>query len=64
MKKAKDFRGQTTQELMTTLNDLRRDYFMMVNQNKFQNKLEKPHLLRVRKKEIARLMTVLNEKRG
>ncbi len=64
MKKAKDFRNQTNAELITTLSDLKRNYYTMVNQNKFQNKLEKPHLLRQTKKEIARLMTVLNEKRG
>lgn len=63
MRKAKDFRGQTSEELATELTDLRRNYFTMVNKNKFQSKLEKPHMLRHTKKEIARLMTVLNEKK-
>lgn len=63
MKKAKDFRDQSSEQLATELTDLRRNYFTLVNQNKFHNKLEKPHMLRQTKKEIARLMTVLNEKK-
>jgi large subunit ribosomal protein L29 len=60
--KAKDLRDQTTEELEATHSDCRRELYELVNALKHAKKVEKPHLIRQKKKDIARLLTVLNEK--
>lgn len=62
MKKAKDFRDQSLEELEATLRDMRKTQFDLINQRTQDKKLEKPHLIRQTKKEIARLLTVISEK--
>jgi large subunit ribosomal protein L29 len=62
MKKANDFRDQTLDELDATYRDLRKTLFQLVNELRHEKKLEKPHLIRQTKKEIARLLTIVSEK--
>lgn len=62
MKKASEFRDQSLEELEATHRDLRQKLFQLVNELRHEKKLEKPHLIRQTKKEIARLLTVINEK--
>jgi large subunit ribosomal protein L29 len=64
MQKAKDFRDQTIDELEALLSDMRKKLFELVNAVKFNKKAEKPHLISQTKKEIARLHTVITEKRA
>ena len=63
MKKAKEFRDQTVEELESAYGDYQKELFSMVNEHKQSKKLEKPHLLRTTRKNMARLLTVLNEKK-
>jgi len=63
MKKAKDLRDLTVEELEASLRDLRKDLFCLRNQKREENKLEQPHLLKTYRKDIARIHTVLQEKK-
>jgi large subunit ribosomal protein L29 len=62
MKKAKDFRDMSVEELESTYTDQCKELFQIRNQLKHDKKLEKPHTIKLVKKEIARLLTVLKEK--
>lgn len=63
MKKAKEFRDLSVDELEATGTDLRKEYFQLKNEFKMTQKIDKPHLIYQKRKEIARLLTVLHEKR-
>jgi large subunit ribosomal protein L29 len=62
MAKAKELREQTTEELKAIYQDLSKELFQMRNEIKVTRKIEKSHLMRSKKKERARVMTVLREK--
>ena len=62
MRKASDFRDLSNEELDATYADLLKETFMLRNEFRQAKKLEKPHVLKEKKKEIARLLTVKQEK--
>lgn len=62
MLKAKDLRDQSLEELQAAHRDCCKELFILVNQSKQEKKLEKPHLLSQKRKDIARLLTVIREK--
>ncbi len=64
MTKAKDYRDQTIEELEAACQDARKALFTLVNQQKQTKKSEKPHLVRQKRKDIARLLTVITEKQS
>lgn len=64
MSKASKFRDMAIVELDATLNDIRKEIFFMTNEMRKTKKNEKPHLIREKKKDIARLLTVKNEKQS
>lgn len=64
MKKAKEFRDQSLQELEANCRDARKELFVLVNEQKQNKKVEKTHLVRHKKREIAILLTVINEKKA
>ena len=57
----KELRGLSDQELQDKLDDLNKQ--LMELQFKRRSGAEKPHLFKVVKKDIARIFTVLNEKK-
>lgn len=61
--KAKDYRDQTIDELEAAYEDICGEIFKLKNEAKLTKKVEKPHLIRHKRKDIARLLTVMNEKR-
>lgn len=63
MKKAQDFRDQSLDELEANCRDARKELFILINEMKQTKKVEKPHLVRHKKREIALLLTVINEKK-
>lgn len=63
MKKAQEYRDQSLQELEAQYVDTRKELYNLVNEMKQTKKAEKPHLVRHKKREIALLLTVINEKR-
>ena len=59
--KAAELRNMTSAELETKLQELKRELFNLRFQNAI-NQLENPHQIAEVKHDIARVMTVLNEK--
>ena len=51
-------------ELELAVDDLNKELFALVNERKRTKKMEKPHLIRQKKKEKARLLTILREKQS
>lgn len=64
MSKASIFRDKTIPELEGALVDLNQEIYALVNEVKRSKKVEKPHLIHQKKKEKARLLTVLHEKQS
>lgn len=62
MYRAKDLRKQSNEELKEMCIQLSREIFDLVNELSITRKVEKPHLIRQKKKERARVLTVLQEK--
>ncbi|MES2122391.1 MAG: 50S ribosomal protein L29 [Chlamydiota bacterium] len=62
MVKAKDLRDQTVEELSLQHRDLSKELFLLRNEMKVTRKMEKPHLVRQKKKDRARVLTVMREK--
>lgn len=62
--KAQDYRNQSIQELEAQLKDEKRNLFDLVNNVRLTKTAEKPHLINAKRKDIARLLTVLREKNG
>jgi len=60
--KIKDLRGLPKEELQDKMNDLNKQ--LMGLQFKRKSGVEKPHLFKQIKKDIARILTVVNEKKG
>lgn len=63
MYKAKDLRDQSIEELEAIYDDSCKKLFMLINEMKSQKKREKPHEIKHARKDIARILTVLSEKR-
>ncbi len=60
--KARDLRALPNEELENKLRELERQ-LMELNFQKKTAKVEKPHLFKQIKKDIARILTILNERR-
>lgn len=63
MYKAKDLRDQSLDELEAIYDESCRKLFQLVNEAKSQKKREKPHEIKHARKDIARLLTVMTQKR-
>lgn len=62
MLKAQEIKDKSIDEIEALLDDARKELFELVNSAQFSKKFEKPHLKREKRKEIARLLTVLRSK--
>ena len=54
--------GQSVAELTAMCRDLEKEIFDLRNELALNRKLEKPHLLKTKRKEKARLLTILTQK--
>lgn len=63
MYKAKDLRDQSLEELEAIYEDSCKKLFELNSQFRSQKKREKPHEIKHARKDIARLLTVISEKR-
>ena len=61
MAKAKELRDQSQEELKALYQDLSKELFQLRNEMKVTRKMDKPHLIRSKKKDRARVMTILRE---
>lgn len=63
MAKAREYRDQSTQELEAAYEDIRKELFQLKNEVRRTKKVDKPHLFRQKKKDLARVLTIINEKK-
>ena len=61
MAKAKELREHSTEDLKVLYQDLSKELFQLRNEMKVTRKMDKPHLIRSKKKDRARVMTILRE---
>lgn len=64
MTKASNLRDMAVPELELALADTSKELYTLVNEMKRTKKSEKPHLIRLKKKERARLLTILQQKQS
>ena len=64
MLKAKELINQSVEELEAQYEDLCKEIFELMNEVKLATNLDKPHLIQEKKRDRARVLTVLREKRG
>ena len=64
MAKNNTINDQSVDELKVLYRDLSKEIFELNNELRMTRKLEKPHLLKAKKKDRARIMTVLRQKGG
>ncbi len=62
MLKAKDLVNQSVDELLSMVKNLDREIFVLRGELAVQRKLEKPHQLKAKRKDKARVLTVLTQK--
>jgi large subunit ribosomal protein L29 len=61
-KKKKEYKDQSVPELQAQVYDLEREIFQLRNELATQRKLEKPHLIRAKRRDKARILTLLTQK--
>lgn len=59
-----EIKDQSVEELKALYHDLSKEIFDMKNEISTTRKLEKPHLLRLKKRNRARVLTLLQQKGG
>ncbi|MDN3508743.1 MAG: 50S ribosomal protein L29 [Candidatus Neptunochlamydia sp.] len=64
MLKASELINQSSEELEAQYEDICRDIFELANELHVSRKLEKPHALKEKKKDRARVLTVLRQKKS
>lgn len=64
MLKASELINQSNEELEAQYKDICRDIFELTNELRVSRKLEKPHELKEKKKDRARILTVLRQKKS
>jgi ribosomal protein L29 len=62
MSKAKEFVDLSQEELEAKIIDLRKDLFKHRCEHRQGQKAEKPHFLRITRRDVARALTVLKQK--
>ena len=62
MTKAAHYRNQSIEELLAILSDTRKEKFNLVNEYGMTRKASQSHIIRQKKKDIARILTLLSEK--
>ncbi len=63
MTKAKELRDLSLDELEANCIERRNELFQIVSEKKLSRQFEKPHRISLLKKEIARLITIISEKK-
>lgn len=64
MAKKKEIKDLSIDELKAKGNELQREVFELRSELAFNRKLEKPHLLKAKKRERARVLTILTQKQA
>ncbi|MBA3602257.1 MAG: 50S ribosomal protein L29 [Parachlamydiaceae bacterium] len=64
MTKARDLRDQSSEELVSALDDARKDLFKLRSEVIQGGNVERPHRIALQRKDIARMLTILHEKQS
>lgn len=62
MLKKQEIRDQTIEELEALNHDLSKEIYDLMNEFRLTRKMEKPHLIKEKKKTRARVLTMIKEK--
>ena len=62
MTKIKELRTMTKEELLAKQLSLKEELFKL-NQQRYSGRVERPHMFSLIKRDVARIQTILNEKR-
>lgn len=62
--KKKELKDQSEKELRNHVHQLDREIFELRNELAVQRKLEKPHLIKEKRKTKARILTILTQKQN
>jgi ribosomal protein L29 len=62
MTRASEFRDLSKEELESTLEEKQKSLFDLINKREKEKKIDKPHLFKSTKRDIARILTILTEK--
>ena len=62
MAKKKNKEESSIQEMQAQVLDLEREVFQLRNELALQKKLEKPHLIKEKRRQKARILTLLTQK--
>ncbi len=63
-KKKKDWKDESEKSMMEALLELDKEIFAMRNELSWNRKIEKPHRLKAMRKEKARILTMLTQKKS
>ena len=63
MTKGKELRDKPDNQLVILIEDLEKEIFEMRNELAMSKKIEQPHLIRVKRREKARVLTILAERK-
>jgi large subunit ribosomal protein L29 len=63
MTKARELRDQSDQQLTARVRDVEKELFQLRNELALMHKIEKPHLIQAKRKEIAQMLTILTERK-
>ena len=61
--KAKELRDQSVEELQAKAEEINRELFELKSKLGLEKKLDHPHLIKVNRRNRARILTVLREKK-
>ncbi|MBU6446023.1 MAG: 50S ribosomal protein L29 [Verrucomicrobia bacterium] len=61
-KKKKEIQDQSEKEMIAAIHDLDRELFALRNELATQRKLEKPHLIKEKRMQKARILTIMTQK--
>lgn len=64
MSKAKELQELSIQELAARAGEIDREIFALRSELAFSRRLEKPHLMKAKKREKARVLTMLTQKQA
>jgi large subunit ribosomal protein L29 len=64
MGRTKQFQDQSAAELKALSLDLSKEIYNLTNELSVNRKIEKPHLLRQKRRDRARVLTILRQKEG
>jgi large subunit ribosomal protein L29 len=62
MQRAKQYQDQSVEELKVVYKDLSKEIFDLTNELRIARKIDKPHLLKQKRRDRARVLTVLKQK--